>query len=76
MPNYSFEYIKGQSKPSKTIEADDDYHAQNRILNFIEDEGGTLVPGSIKGSINKTWHVPDPPEPIQPKQKERYRVEL
>lgn len=70
MPNYSFEYIKGQSKPSNTIEADDDYEAQSKIMSFLEEEGGKLVRGSIKATRTETWDVPDPPELIQPKQKE------
>lgn len=82
MANYRFKYFRGQSTPSDGVTAETDKEAVQKIQAFLRATpdvklgSRNLVPGSIKATRTETWDVPDPPELIQPKQKERYRVEL
>ena len=56
---YTFEYTKGGSKPSKTIQAASDEEARTIMRSFLIEVGGNEVAGSLVGHEYNTWIVPD-----------------
>jgi hypothetical protein len=61
---YYFEYLMGQSKPSKSIAAKNDEEARQKISAFLAESNGTLV-GPIKASRTDTWELHLDPSPAK-----------
>lgn len=58
---YKFKWMKGQSMPEKTVEARNTEDAYGQIRDFLKEENGTLVPGSIVMTKTETKRIADPP---------------
>lgn len=63
-PTYSFEHVKGGSKPTGHVTAKSDTDAYMAIAIVLAESDSTLVPGSIRtGGLHKR-RVPDPPKKL------------
>lgn len=60
MINYSFDYLAGSARRPHLLEAKDDRDAYVQIAAFLKDNGGTLVPGTVRAVEYRK--MPDPVE--------------